>query len=67
MAQSLVCFCGNNLFSDGNIWQCPSKGEVTAFDKEKVHQGVVVVDRRPTTLEETRRRHARPITTDRRG
>ncbi len=56
MAQSLVCFCGSNLFSDGNIWQCSSKGTTTAFDKEKIHQGVVIVDRRVTTLENIRRR-----------
>lgn len=60
MAQSLVCFCGSNLFSDGNIWQCPSKGAVTAFDKEKTHQGVVVVDKRVTTQEAARRRYGRP-------
>ena len=60
MAQSLVCFCGNNLFSDGNIWQCPSKGVVTAVDKEKIHQGVVVVDKRMNTLENIRRRNGRP-------
>lgn len=63
MAQSLVCFCGSNLFSDGNIWQCPSKGAVTAFDKEKTHQGVVIVDKRMTTLENIRRRNARDTRT----
>ena len=57
MAQSLVCFCGSNLFSDGNVWQCPAKGTVTAFDKEKIHQGVVVVDKRMNTLENIRRRN----------
>jgi hypothetical protein len=56
MAQSLVCFCGSNLFSDGMIWQCPVKGTVTAFDKEKTHQGIVIVDKRVTTLEAVRRR-----------
>lgn len=59
MAQSLICFCGSNLFSDGYAWQCPAKGTVTAFDKEKNHQGVIIVDRRPTTLENIRRRDGR--------
>ena len=46
MSQSLVCYCGSNLFSNGMVWSCPSKGNVTAFDKEKTHQGTVVVDKR---------------------
>ena len=49
---SLICFCGNNLFSDGYIWSCPIKGNVTAFDKDKeVHKGVVIVDKRLTARE----------------
>ena len=43
---SLVCVCGNNLFSDGKIWSCPSKGETTAFDKDGVHRGVIIIDKR---------------------
>lgn len=54
---SLVCFCGQNLVSDGNVWMCPMRGIVTAFDKEKErHRGVVIVDKRVTTQEAILRR-----------
>lgn len=42
----LTCFCGNILISSGKVWECPIKGEKTAFDKQDRHVGVVVPDRR---------------------
>lgn len=44
----LTCFCGNILFSDGKLWSCPMKGEKMSCDKDGLHKGVVIIDRRTT-------------------
>jgi hypothetical protein len=49
MSNNLICYCGNKLVSNGHFWYCPAKGSgVIATEKEKVHQGVIVLDKRPT-------------------